>query len=53
MKDISTPVPPNEFKSVIKKLLESAALVHYERLSEEAKVKCMFSKYMNKHILII
>ena len=39
MKDISTPVPPNEVRAVIKKSLENAALVNYERLSEEARLE--------------
>ena len=39
MKDISTPVPPNEVWSVIKTSLEKAALVNYERLSEEARIE--------------
>ena len=39
MKDISTPVPPHEVRAVIKKSLENAALVNYERLSEEARIE--------------
>ena len=39
MKDISTPVPPNEVRAVIKTSLEKAALVNYERLSEEARIE--------------
>merc|ERR1719270_2737110 len=39
MKDISTPVPPHEVRSVIKTSLEKAALVNYERLSEEARIE--------------
>ena len=39
MKDISTPVPPSEVRAVIKKSLENAALVNYERLSEEARLE--------------
>jgi hypothetical protein len=39
MKDISTPVPQHEVRSVIKKSLENAALVNYERLSEEARIE--------------
>ena len=39
MKDISTPVPPKEVRAVIKKSLENAALVNYERLSEEARIE--------------
>jgi hypothetical protein len=39
MKDVATPVPQNEVRAVIKKSLENAALVNYERLSEEARVE--------------
>uniref|UniRef100_A0A8C2BNG2 Ca2+-dependent activator protein for secretion a n=1 Tax=Cyprinus carpio TaxID=7962 RepID=A0A8C2BNG2_CYPCA len=37
MKDIVTPVPQDEVKTVIRKCLEQAALVNYQRLSEYAK----------------
>ncbi|CAG0888772.1 unnamed protein product [Darwinula stevensoni] len=43
MKDIVTPVPPEEVRSVIKKCLENAALVNYTRLSAEAKIEDDFS----------
>jgi len=39
MKDIVTPVPPEETRAVIKKCLENAALVNYEQLSNEAKLE--------------
>ncbi|XP_077059351.1 calcium-dependent secretion activator 1 isoform X7 [Siphateles boraxobius] len=39
MKDIVTPVPQDEVKAVIRKCLEQAALVNYQRLSEYAKVE--------------
>ena len=39
MKDVATPVPQNEVRAVIKKSLENAALVNYERLSEEARLE--------------
>ncbi|KAI1897169.1 hypothetical protein AGOR_G00080440 [Albula goreensis] len=39
MKDIVTPVPQEEVKGVIRKCLEQAALVNYQRLSEYAKVE--------------
>lgn len=39
MKDIVTPVPQEEVKAVIRKCLEQAALVNYQRLSEYAKVE--------------
>ena len=53
MKDISTPVPPHEVRAVIKKSLENAALVNYERLSEEAKVEGNFpgNKPQQSHVI--
>ncbi|KAF5904517.1 calcium-dependent secretion activator 1 isoform X8, partial [Clarias magur] len=39
MKDIVTPVAQDEVKAVIRKCLEQAALVNYQRLSEYAKVE--------------
>jgi calcium-dependent secretion activator len=42
MKDIVTPVPPEEVRSTIKKSLENAALDNYTRLSAEAKIEGKF-----------
>uniref|UniRef100_A0A673KQT7 Calcium-dependent secretion activator 1-like n=1 Tax=Sinocyclocheilus rhinocerous TaxID=307959 RepID=A0A673KQT7_9TELE len=39
MKDIVTPAPQDEVKTVVRKCLEQAALVNYQRLSEYAKVE--------------
>ncbi|XP_063706788.1 calcium-dependent secretion activator isoform X1 [Culicoides brevitarsis] len=39
MKDICSPVPPEEVRSTIKKSLETAALVNYTKLSGEAKIE--------------
>ncbi|XP_076068686.1 calcium-dependent secretion activator 1 isoform X6 [Oratosquilla oratoria] len=39
MKDIVTPVPPEEVRGVIKKCLENAALLNYTRLSAETKME--------------
>ncbi|XP_070814281.1 calcium-dependent secretion activator 1 isoform X4 [Chaetodon trifascialis] len=39
MKDIVTPVPQEEVRAVIRKCLEQAALVNYQRLSEYAKLE--------------
>ncbi|XP_034252642.1 calcium-dependent secretion activator isoform X4 [Thrips palmi] len=39
MKDIATPVQPEEVRGMIKKSLETAALVNYTRLSAEAKIE--------------
>ena len=42
MKDIMTPVPPEEVRAVIKKCLENAALINYNKLASEAKVEGKF-----------
>lgn len=42
MKDIVTPVPPEEVRATIKKSLENAALDNYTRLSAEAKIEGEF-----------
>ncbi|XP_072307719.1 calcium-dependent secretion activator 1 isoform X3 [Eucyclogobius newberryi] len=39
MKDIVTPVPQEDVKAVIRRCLEQAALVNYQRLSEYAKLE--------------
>ncbi|XP_037624743.1 calcium-dependent secretion activator 1 isoform X6 [Sebastes umbrosus] len=39
MKDIVTPVPPEEVKGVIRKCLEQAAQLNYERIQEYAKIE--------------
>lgn len=39
MKDISTPVPADEVRGMIKSCLETAALVNYDRLSAAAKIE--------------
>ena len=50
MKDIATPVPQNEVRAVIKKSLENAALVNYERLSEEARIEAEMKNNQGKNI---
>lgn len=39
MKDIVTPVPPEEIKGVIRKCLEQAAQLNYERIKDYAKIE--------------
>ncbi|XP_049589889.1 calcium-dependent secretion activator 1 isoform X10 [Syngnathus scovelli] len=39
MKDVVSPVPQEEVKAVIRKCLEQAALVNYQRLAEYAKLE--------------
>ncbi|XP_061779551.1 calcium-dependent secretion activator 1 isoform X6 [Nerophis lumbriciformis] len=39
MKDIVTPVPPEEVKGVIRKCLEQAANLNYQRIKEYAKIE--------------
>lgn len=43
MKDVMTPAAPEEVRAVIKKCLENAALVNYQRISEQAKIEGIFS----------
>uniref|UniRef100_A0AAQ5XYB0 Ca2+-dependent activator protein for secretion a n=1 Tax=Amphiprion ocellaris TaxID=80972 RepID=A0AAQ5XYB0_AMPOC len=49
MKDIVTPVPQEEVKAVIRKCLEQAALVNYQRLSEYAKLEVENSQKTQKN----
>lgn len=46
MKDIVTPVPQEEVKGVIRKCLEQAAQINYQRITEYATVEgddlCLF-----------
>lgn len=51
MKDIVTPVPPEEVRSMIKKSLETAALVNYTRLSSEAKIEGLFLLFYTYQII--
>ena len=46
MKDIVTPVPQDDVKAVIRRCLEQAALVNYQRLSEYAKIE---GRLLNAH----
>jgi len=39
MKDISTPVPPEEFRKEMRSCLHQAALVNYTRVSTFAKIE--------------
>ncbi|VDK54639.1 unnamed protein product [Anisakis simplex] len=39
MKDVVSPVPPDEVRNVIRKCLEDAALVNYTRICNEAKLE--------------
>ncbi|CAI4226865.1 unnamed protein product [Auanema sp. JU1783] len=39
MKDVVSPVPPEEVRGVIRKCLEDAALVNYTRICNEAKIE--------------
>uniref|UniRef100_A0A3Q2XIR4 Ca2+-dependent activator protein for secretion a n=1 Tax=Hippocampus comes TaxID=109280 RepID=A0A3Q2XIR4_HIPCM len=50
MKDVVTPVPQEEVKAVIRKCLEQAALVNYQRLSEYAKLEVTPAKKLEDTI---
>uniref|UniRef100_A0A8C1VDV4 Ca++-dependent secretion activator 2 n=1 Tax=Cyprinus carpio TaxID=7962 RepID=A0A8C1VDV4_CYPCA len=39
MKDITTPVPPEEMRKIVQKCLEKAALINYSQLTEYAKIE--------------
>lgn len=39
MKDVVSPVPPEEVRNVIRKCLEDAALVNYTRICNEAMLE--------------
>lgn len=39
MKDVVSPVPPEEVRAVIRKCLEDAALVNYTRICNDAKIE--------------
>uniref|UniRef100_A0A6Q2XQT9 Calcium dependent secretion activator 2 n=1 Tax=Esox lucius TaxID=8010 RepID=A0A6Q2XQT9_ESOLU len=39
MKDITTPVPPEEMKKTVQKCLEKAALINYSQLTEYAQIE--------------
>lgn len=52
MKDIVTPVPPEEVRSMIKKSLETAALVNYTRLSSEAKIEGRIHTHQHYHHIL-
>ena len=42
MKDVATPATQSEVRGTIKEALTKAALVNYERLSEEARIEGKF-----------
>lgn len=50
MKDIVTPVPPEEVKGVIRKCLEQAAQLNYERIQEYAKIEGNQKRTTQRHI---
>ncbi|XP_043084756.1 calcium-dependent secretion activator 2 isoform X17 [Puntigrus tetrazona] len=39
MKDITTPVPPEEMRKIVQKCLEKAALINYSQLTEYAQIE--------------
>lgn len=51
MKDIVTPVPQEEVKGVIRKCLEQAAQLNYQRITEYAKIEGN-QKYTTQHHIV-
>lgn len=50
MKDITTPVPPDEMKNLVKKCLEKAARINYSQLMEYAQVKGKGHRHPPPHL---
>uniref|UniRef100_A0A3P8T028 Ca2+-dependent activator protein for secretion b n=1 Tax=Amphiprion percula TaxID=161767 RepID=A0A3P8T028_AMPPE len=50
MKDIVTPVPPEEVKGVIRKCLEQAAQLNYQRIKDYAKIEVTPAKKLEETI---
>ena len=49
MKDIATPVPQEEVKGVIRKCLEQAAQLNYERIKDFAKIEGNQNNTVRQH----
>lgn len=47
MKDITTPVPPEEMKKLVQKCLEKAAQINYSQLVEYAQIKGKYFHLVN------
>uniref|UniRef100_A0A672MEJ1 Calcium dependent secretion activator 2 n=1 Tax=Sinocyclocheilus grahami TaxID=75366 RepID=A0A672MEJ1_SINGR len=45
MKDITTPVPPEEMRKIVQKCLEKAALINYSQLTEYAQIEAPAQKH--------
>ena len=50
MKDINTPVPPDEMRKLVQKCLEKAALVNYSQLTEYAQIEGLSPSCPNPHL---
>ncbi|KAK1799537.1 hypothetical protein P4O66_000419 [Electrophorus voltai] len=50
MKDVVTPVLQDEVKALIRKCLEQAALINYQRLSEYAKVEVILDRHPPREV---
>uniref|UniRef100_A0A8C7WIA1 Calcium dependent secretion activator 2 n=1 Tax=Oncorhynchus mykiss TaxID=8022 RepID=A0A8C7WIA1_ONCMY len=50
MKDITTPVPPDEMRKVVQKCLEKAALVNYSQLTKHAQIEGMCNPSSRKRL---
>lgn len=51
MKDIVTPVPPEEVKGVIRKCLEQAAQLNYQRIKDYAKLEGKQNNTITQHMI--
>lgn len=55
MKDVVSPVPPEEVRNVIRKCLQDAALVNYTRICNEAKLEreVLHQGYSNRQLCVL
>uniref|UniRef100_A0A8C8BTU3 Calcium-dependent secretion activator 2 n=1 Tax=Oncorhynchus tshawytscha TaxID=74940 RepID=A0A8C8BTU3_ONCTS len=44
MKDITTPIPPEEMNKMVKKCLEKAALINYSQLTQYAQIEGVYAQ---------
>ena len=50
MKDISTPVPPDEFQAEMRQCLKKAALVNYTKVSKFVKIEGKLGDFISRRL---
>lgn len=52
MKDITTPVPPEDMKKLVQKCLEKAARINYGQLLEYAQIQGLYTSCSAEGLLL-